>query len=68
MLHTTLNIVLALILILYSNLAIYKALQITNQIKNIKEYFEYDEGSVKYINAVMIVISTLLIILNTSTC
>lgn len=68
MLHTTLNIVLAVYLILYSNLAIYKALQITNQIKTIKEYFEYDEGSVKYINAVMIAISTLLIILNTSTC
>ena len=68
MLHTTLNIVLAICLILYSNLAIYRALQITNQIKNIKEYFEYDEGSVKYINLVMIAISTLLIILNTSTC
>jgi hypothetical protein len=68
MIHTTLNIVLASILILYSNLAIYKALQITGQVKNLKEYFEYDEGSVKYINAVMVGISTVIIILNQSTC
>jgi hypothetical protein len=66
MIHTTLNIVLAYILILYSNLAIYKALQITGQVKNLKEYFEYDEGSVKYINAVMVGISTVVIILNQS--
>ena len=68
MIHTTLNIVLTFILILYSNLAIYKALQITGQVKNLKEYFEYDEGSVKYINAVMVGISTVIIILNQSTC
>jgi hypothetical protein len=68
MIHTTLNIVLASILILYSNLAIYKALQITGQVKNLKEYFEYDEGSVKYINAVMVSISIVIIILNQSIC
>lgn len=66
MIHTTLNIVLASILIFYSNLAIYKALQITGQVKNLKEYFEYDEGSVKYINAVMVSISIVVIILNQS--
>jgi hypothetical protein len=66
MIHTTLNIVLASILILYSNLAIYKALQITGQVKNLKEYLEYDEGSVKYINAVMVSISIVVIILNQS--
>jgi len=57
-----LTIILALALILYSNLIVYKTLKITKTITNIKEYFEYDERALVFINLVMLLISAFIIV------
>jgi hypothetical protein len=56
------SILLALFLILYSNLIIFKTLQQTTTVKTIKDYFNYDEKSIIFINLLMVALSGLIIL------
>jgi hypothetical protein len=58
------SILLALFLILYSNLIIFKTLQQTTTVKTIKDYFNYDDKSLVFINLLMFLLSGLIIIVS----
>jgi len=58
------SILLALFLILYSNLIIYKTLQQTTTVKTIKDYFNYDDNSLFFINLLMFLLSGLIILMS----
>jgi len=58
------SILLALFLILYSNLIIYKTLQQTTTVRTIKDYFNYDENSLIFINLLMFLLSGLIILMS----
>jgi hypothetical protein len=58
------SILLALFLILYSNLIIFKTLKQTTTVKTIKDYFNYDDKSLVFINLLMFLLSGLIIIVS----
>ena len=58
------SILLALFLILYSNLIIYKTLQQTTTVRTIKDYFKYDDNSLVFINLLMFLLSGLIILMS----
>jgi hypothetical protein len=58
------SILLALFLILYSNLIIYKTLQQTTTVRTIKDYFNYDDNSLFFINLLMFLLSGLIILMS----
>jgi len=55
------SIMLATVLILFSNLTTYRALRLTTSVKNLKEYFKYDEYSLVYVNITMFLLSAAII-------
>lgn len=64
----TYEIVLALFLIVYSNFIFYKSLRYTTpSVRNIKDYFNFDDKSFLYINFVMVAISFLVILFSAAT-
>jgi len=58
------SILLALFLILYSNLIIFKTLRQTTTVRTIKDYFNYDENSLVFINLLMFILSGLIILIS----
>jgi hypothetical protein len=58
------SILLASFLILYSNLIIYKTLRQTTTVRTIKDYFNYDEKSLVFINLLMFLLSGLIILMS----
>lgn len=58
------SILLAMFLILYSNLIIFKTLKQTTTVKTIKDYFNYDDKSLVFINLLMFLLSGLIIIVS----
>jgi len=62
--NLTLNIVLSIFLIAYSNLIIFNSLKYTKTIKTFIEYIKFDEYAIVYINLIMIIFSGLMMLIN----
>ena len=61
------TITLAVFLIAYSNFIFYKSIKYTTKtVKTIKDYFNFDEKSFFYVNIVMVIISLLIILIESA--